>query len=101
MKGSMPWAFLTCIIGFVVFHMAANLIYAFWIPRFVRLHGGRTAGSSTPLLLSRGWVRGYRDAHAIRRRLGYTPWFLRTFEILESLALLFLLGSVASALWAQ
>jgi hypothetical protein len=71
------------------------------IPRFVRLHGGRTAGSTTPLLLYRAWVRGYRDAHAIRRRLGYTPWFLRTFEVLESLALLFLIGSAASALWVD
>jgi hypothetical protein len=81
--------------------MLASFIYAFWIPEFVRLHGGRTAGATTPLLLSRAWVRGYRDAHAIRRRLGYTPWFLRTFEVLESLALILLIASAASAVWVD
>jgi len=92
----MPSPFVICLIGFGVFQIAAFIVYAIWIPRFVEGHGSRTAGFTTHLLLGSGWLRDYREAHVIRRRIGRTPWFLRVFEILQSLAVLFFIGGIAS-----
>lgn len=92
----MPLPFLICVMGFGVFQIAALLIYAIWIPRFVKGHGGRTAGLAAHLLMGSGWFRDYREAHAIRCRIGRTPWFLRTFEVLEVLAMLCFTAGVAT-----
>jgi hypothetical protein len=95
----MSLPFDICLVGFGTFQIAAWLVYAIWIPRFVEGYGGRTAGMLTHLFLGSGWLRDYREAHAIRRRIGRTPWFLRTFEVLECLALLFFIGGIGSTLW--
>ena len=94
----MPLPFDICLIGFGVFQIAAFLVYAIWIPRFVEGHGGHTAGFAAHLLLGSGWLRDYREAHAIRRRSGRTPWFLRVFEILEGVAVLFFIAGLACTL---
>ena len=96
----MPLAFVICLIGFGLFQVAAYLVYAIWIPRFVELHGGRTAGFASHLLLQTAWLQDYRAAHVIRRRMGCTPWFLRCFETLEVLALLFFCAGILSAIIA-
>ena len=70
----MPLAFFICLIGFATFQVAAFLVYAISILRFVEGHGGRSAGLTAHLLLQSGWLRDYREAHAIRRRIGRTPW---------------------------
>ena len=97
----MPLPFFICLIGFGIFQIAAFLVYAIWIPRFVEGHGGRTAGLTTHMLLGSGWLRDYREAHAIRRRTGRTPWFLRAFEILQCLAVLFFIGGIGSTIWTH
>ncbi len=97
----MPLSFLICIIGFCVLQCSAWLVYGIWIPRFVERHGGRTAGIATHLFLGWGWLQDYRAAHALRRQFHSAPWFLRLFEILEVLALLFFLGGIGSAIWAH
>lgn len=85
-------------IGFGAFQIAALLVYAIWIPRFVEGYGGLTAGILTHLFFGSGMLHDYREAHAIRRRIGRTPWFLRTFEVLQCLALLFFTGGIGSSL---
>ena len=95
----MPLPFVICLIGFGVFQIAALLVYIIWIPRFVVGHGGQAAGLAAHLLVGSGWLRDYREAHAIRRRIGRTPWFLRAFEELESLAVLFFIGGIGSSVW--
>jgi hypothetical protein len=97
----MPLPFFICLLGFATFQLAAFLVYAIWIPRFVEWHGGRTAGLTTHLLLGSGCLRDYREAHAIRRRTGRTPWFLRVFEILQCLAVLFFIGGIGSTVWTH
>ena len=97
----MPIPFFIFLIGFATFQVAAFLVYAIWIPRFVEGHGGRTAGLAAHLLLQSGWLRDYRVAHAIRRRIGRTPWFLRVFEILQCLAVLCFIGGIGSTLWTH
>jgi hypothetical protein len=92
----MPLPFVICLIGFGAFQVAAFLICAIWIPRFVVGHGGHTAGFPPHLLIGSGWLRDYREAQAIRRRIGHTPWFLRTFEVLQVLAVLFFIAGIAS-----
>jgi hypothetical protein len=92
----MPLPFVICLIGFGAFQIAAFLVYAIWIPRFVEGHGGHTAGFAPHLLMGSGWLRDYRAAHAIRRWTGRTPWFLRTFEVLEVLAVLLFIAGVTS-----
>ena len=97
----MPLPFLICVIGFGVSQIAALLVYAIWIPRFVERHGGRPAELATHLLLGSGWLRDYREAHVIRRRTGCTPWFLRVFEILECMAVLFFIGAIGGTVWTH
>jgi hypothetical protein len=97
----MPLAFFICLGGFLALQCVAWLVYGIWVPPFVASHGGRTAGLATHLLLGWGWVQDYRAACELRRRLGRTPWFLRLFEILEVLALLFFCGSIITALAAR
>jgi hypothetical protein len=92
----MPLPFVICLIGFGVLQIAAFLVYAIWIPRFVEGHGSRIAGSTTHLLLGSGWLRDYREAQTIGRRIGRTPWFVRVFEIFQCLAVLFFIGGIAS-----
>ncbi len=101
MSERMPLPFFICLIGFGIFQIAAFLVYAIWIPRYVEAHGGRTAEFATHMLLGSGWLGDYREAHAIRRRIGRTPWFLRVFEILQCLAVLLFIGGVASMIWTH
>jgi hypothetical protein len=97
----MPLSFLICLIGFGIFRISAYFVYAIWIPVFVQRHGGRTAGFAAHLLLGSAWLRDYREAHAICRRAGLTPWFVRLFEVLEVVAILFFMAGICSALWAR
>ena len=97
----MPLSFAICLIGFGVFQVSAVLVYAIWIPVFVQRHGGKTAGFAAHLLLGSAWLRDYREAYAICRRVGSTPWFMKTFSALEVIAILFFIGGIGSALWAR
>jgi hypothetical protein len=95
----MPLAFLICIIGFGVSQCAAWLVYGIRIPRFVESHGRRTAGMTAYLLLGWGWLMDYRTAHALRRQLRHTPWFLRLFEVFEVLAVVFFVAGILTAVF--
>lgn len=100
-KQRMPLPFVICLIGFGILQAAAFLVYAIWIPPFVERHGGRAAGLAGQIFLQSGWLRDYREANAIRRRLGRTPWFLRLFDLLELLAVLCFIIGLASTLWTR
>src|SRR4051812_12696837 len=86
----MSLTFLICILGFSVAQFAALLVYGIWIPPFIKAHGGHSATPPGHVDLGLRWLADYRKAHRLRRRIGRTPWFLRLFEILQMLALLFL-----------
>jgi hypothetical protein len=81
---------LICVLGFSVAQFAALLAYGIWIPTFIRAHGGRSATGPGHIDLGFRWLRDYRKARKLRHRIGYSPWFLRLFEIFQVVALLFL-----------
>lgn len=89
----MPSLFFIGLIVFAVFQCSAVLVYAIWISPFVECNGGRPASLGTHLLLGDGWLREYRQARSLSRRLDHVPWFMRLFEALEAAALAgFMLG---------
>ena len=97
----MPLSFVICVIGFGVFQISAYFVYAIWIPVYVQRHGGKAAGLATHLLSGSAWLRDYREAHSICRRVGRTPWFIRLFEALEFVAILFFIAGIGSTLLAR
>lgn len=95
----MPLPFLICAIGFVSFHFAAFLVHAIWTNPFIERHGGRTAGLTIYLFTGFGLMQDCRETLTICRRLGRKPWFMRLFQALEFVAIILLVGAIATAFW--
>ena len=97
----MPLPFVICLAGFGLFQIGAYLVYALWIPTYIQRHGGKTAGFATHFLSGSAWLRDYREAHAICRKVGHAPWFMKVFASLEIAAILFFICGVGAALWVR
>ncbi len=72
--------------------VAALGVYAFWVEPYLRRHLEKTAPF---LLMLFAPLVDYRKARRIAKRRGFTPWFLRLYEVLLTMTLLGLLASVA------
>jgi hypothetical protein len=89
---------LICVLGFSAAQLTALLVYGIWIPPFIKAHGGRSATPPGHIDLGFGWLSDYQKARRVRQRTHHNPWFLRLFEVLQVLALLFLFGTIMFAL---
>jgi hypothetical protein len=97
----MSLTFLVCILGFCIAQFTALLVYGICIPPFIKAHGGQSAVGPANIDLGFRWLADYRTAHKLRCRIRHTPWFLRLFEILQALALVFLIAGILSAEFAK
>jgi len=92
---------LICVLGFSVAQFAALLVYGFWIPGFIKAHGGQSAVGPGHIDLGFRWLADYRKARKLRRRIGHSPWFLRLFEIFQVVALFFLAAIVVLGVYSR
>jgi hypothetical protein len=86
--------FFSLLIGFVVFLVAAMLVWAFRIPRYIESHGERSAS----VIFNGAMWRDYRTARQIADRTGRKPGFLIWFERLSITAMAFFIAGVLTAL---
>jgi hypothetical protein len=90
----MELIFYICAGGFLVFGMAAFIMWAIWIHRYVAAHGERTAFflyNMAPLL-------DYRTARRISERTGRKLQFLVWYERLQIGAIAFFIAGVGTLL---
>jgi hypothetical protein len=86
--------FYICIVGFLVFGMAAFFVWAIWIHRYVEAHGERSAFS----LYNVASVLDYRTARRISERTGRKPRFLVWYARLQIAAVTFFILGVGTLL---
>jgi hypothetical protein len=86
-----------CAFCFLVFGFASLAVWFGWIREYVQSHGERTGS----LLWGGAWITDYATAMRIAKHESRVPWFLRLFQIMMSLGLLFFIVGIISLALSQ
>ena len=82
--------FISLAIGFGAFALAALLVWAFRVQRFVESHGERSAS----VIFTGAMLRDYQTARRIADKAGHKPGFLILFEWLFVTAAAFFIAGI-------
>jgi hypothetical protein len=88
--------FFSLLICSVVFGVAAMLVWAFRMPRYIESHGGRSA--NVIFRLGSPILQDYLTARRIADRAGHKPGFLILFERLFITSIAFSVAAVLTSL---